>query len=54
MQKTRLHRRLLCQVLRRHHWQTHRTEDGGQYSSCSYCHTDNDGITGRPNLLRGW
>lgn len=49
-----LRRRFICGVLRRHQWQVHSTEDGGRYSSCVYCHTDNDGIRGRPNLLRGW
>jgi hypothetical protein len=54
MQTMSLRRRFLCRVLRRHHWQTLSTEDGGRYSTCVYCHTDNDGIVGRPNLLRGW
>ena len=54
MDTTSLRRLFLCRILRRHHWQIHTTDDGGRYSRCTVCSRDNDGILGRPNLLRGW
>ena len=46
-----LGRRLRCRVLRWHHWQTHGTEDGRRYRSCSVCHRDHPGQLGMDNTI---
>ena len=46
-----LGRRLRCRLLRWHHWQTHSTEDGGRYKSCSVCHRDHPGQLGMHNTI---
>ena len=44
-------RRFRCRVLRWHHWQSHSTEDGGRYKSCSVCHRDHPGKLGMDNTI---
>lgn len=44
-------RRLRCRLLRWHHWQSHSTEDGGRYKSCSVCHRDHPGKLGMDNTI---
>jgi hypothetical protein len=44
-------RRFRCRVLRWHDWQTHSTEDGGRYRSCSVCHRDHPGPLGMDNTI---
>lgn len=39
-------RKLLCHVLRRHHYKLYSTEDGGRYRACAYCHRESPGIRG--------
>ena len=46
-----LGRRLRCRLLHWHHWQTHSTEDGGLYKSCSVCHKDHPGQLGPFNTI---
>lgn len=46
-----LGRRLRCRLLRWHHWQSHSTEDGGRYKSCSVCHRDHPGKLGMDNTI---
>ena len=46
-----LGRRLRCRLLRWHHWETHSTEDGGRYKSCSVCHRDHPGKLGMNNTI---
>ena len=46
-----LGRRLRCRLLRWHHWQSHRTEDGARYKSCSVCHRDHPGKLGIDNTI---
>jgi hypothetical protein len=44
-------RRFRCRVLRLHDWQTHSTEDGRRYRSCSVCHRDHAGASGPDNTI---
>lgn len=46
-----LGRTLRCRLLRWHHWQSHSTEDGGRYKSCSVCHRDHPGKLGIDNTI---
>ena len=48
-----LGRRIRCRLLRWHHWQTYRTEDGGRYKACTVCHKDHPGQLGPHNTIGG-
>ena len=43
-------RKLLCHVLRRHHYKWYSTEDGSRYRACAYCHRESPGNQGPPIL----